>query len=558
KVGTAQAQVVVRDPLTIQTTLPRFMIPHDEAEIPVFVTNLMDGPRDVTVSISAEVLDAGGLSAAASGPPLRIKGRHERKIRIEKGASQTVVFPIRALHQAGAARVRVSAKSGSEELFDEAIIPFVPPGPRERRLQRVELAKGENNLKEHLQGWVPTSERSTLWVTTNPHSESFEHLRFLARYPYGCLEQTTSTTRPMLFASQFLGQVDPTLAPGDGEFGAMIRAGIDRILSMRHPGGGFTFWPGGGYVDPWSSAYATHVLFDADRLGYTLPNGVLDEALKYLEGTLSTGNTSHYGDAEPYAHYLLAMAGRGRKARIAQLVNQLPTSAKGRQAETAYMLKAALYLTGDRRYENDLKAVDTSPMDDDRETGYPFYSDLRYRGFVLNIFFDLFGNDPAGDRLAEQVAEGLKGQRSGYYTTQELAWATTGLGKWYKGIATSYQGPTLVANGRPMDPTVNAASSSDRSWEIPRASEYEVLRLDVVEPPERPLYAMLSSEGVRSHGHVPLGGSGLSLKREYLDGEGNALTNHVLGDLVHVRITMTNTHGEKIQNIALVDRFPAG
>ncbi|MFU8806219.1 MAG: alpha-2-macroglobulin family protein, partial [Bradymonadaceae bacterium] len=486
KVGSAEAEVLVRDPLTIQTTLPRFMVPHDEAEIPVFITNLSDGPREVTVSIRAEVVDAGGLSAAASsGPPLRIKGRHERITRIEKGASQTVVFPIRALHQAGAARLRVSARSGQEEVWDEALIPFVPPGPRERQVRRIELVKGGNDLTDHLQGWIPTSERSNLWVTTNPHTESFEHLRFLVRYPYGCLEQTTSTMRPLLFASQFLGQVDPSFAPGDGEFGRIIRAGIDRILSMRHTGGGFAFWPGGGYVDAWSTAYATHFLFDADRLGYTLPNGVLDEALKYLESNLSTGRASHYGDAEPYAHYVLALAGKGRKARLSQLVNQLPAAPQGRQAETAYMLKAALYLTGDRRYEDDLKAVDTSPMGTSRETGYPFYSDLRYRGFVLNIFFDLFGNDPAGNRLAEQVAEGLKGQRSTYYTTQELAWATTGLGKWYRGLATSFEGPTLVANGRPMEPTVSAAGS-DRSWAIARASEYETLVLEVAVTPERP------------------------------------------------------------------------
>ena len=98
------------------------------------------------------------------------------------------------------------------------------------------------------------------------------------------------------------------------------------------------------------------------------------------------------------------------------------------------MLKAALYLAGDRRYEKDLKAVDASPIAEDRVNCWSFYSDRRRRGMMLSTFFDLFGNDPAGELLAQRVAEGLAGQPSYYYNTQELVWGMTGLGKWVQGM----------------------------------------------------------------------------------------------------------------------------
>ena len=90
-------------------------------------------------------------------------------------------------------------------------MPFLPAGPRERRVQRLELEPGTLELSQYLQGWAPTSERSTFWVTTNPYAESLQHLSYLVRYPYGCVEQTTSSTRPLLYVSSLVDSIDLSL-----------------------------------------------------------------------------------------------------------------------------------------------------------------------------------------------------------------------------------------------------------------------------------------------------------------------------------------------------------
>ena len=119
-----------------------------------------------------------------------------------------------------------------------------------------------------------------------------------------------------------------------------------------------------------------------------------------------------------------------------------------------YMLKAALHLAGDHRYESDLKRPDLTPVSDHRRNGWSFYSDRRRRGFMLSTFVDLFGRERQGELLADLVAEALRGHKSGWYTTQELVWGITGLGKFVEAGAKSF---TAAAAGR-RRPTSRASA----------------------------------------------------------------------------------------------------
>ncbi|MEO1338540.1 MAG: alpha-2-macroglobulin family protein, partial [Myxococcota bacterium] len=52
----ASKSVRVRDPIVLQTTIPRFLIQGDEAQVPVFLTNTSGRPQAVEVRFSAEPL----------------------------------------------------------------------------------------------------------------------------------------------------------------------------------------------------------------------------------------------------------------------------------------------------------------------------------------------------------------------------------------------------------------------------------------------------------------------------------------------------------------------
>ncbi|MGE0867353.1 MAG: alpha-2-macroglobulin [Kofleriaceae bacterium] len=579
RVGHAEAQVTVRDPVVVQVTFPRFVTHKDELQIPVFLTNMSGGPLDIAVAIDSEQLAIAGIARPKiTAPPLEFGAKPTESVKLDDGRAETVVFSAKATMPIGGAKLRVVAKArgraGSFEVKDEVEVPFLPAGPKQRAVQVIKVEPGTLDLAARastLKGWIPTSETTTFWLTTNRFAQSFDHLKYLIHYPYGCIEQTTSTTRPLLYLANVVEQIDPELAQLKIE--DMVLAGIHRVLSMETPSGGFGYWPGATEPVDWGTAYATHMLLDAKKAGYPVPDDRLADVIEWIEHRVASFEqvfdpsgkrrfSLYHDQGEAYLHYVLALAGKPKKARILKLISQIPATAKAEQLEDLYMLKAALYLAGDRRYAADLKTVDASPIAPQRINSWSFYSDQRRRGFMLSTFHDLFGNDAAGEPLAERVAQALTTQPSSYYNTQELVWGLTGLGKWVAGSAAKGTAAgKLVADGATIEPRATKRKTNDKTWTLVRASEYERLTLDL--PAQAAgLWLVITSEGVREGNDYKVGGNGLDVSHRYraLDGDPVNVADGSLqlGDLVFVEVTIKNTTGTAIQNIALVDRLPAG
>jgi uncharacterized repeat protein (TIGR01451 family) len=487
------------------------------------------------------------------------------------------VFAARAAIPIGAAKVRVIATAKGAftgTVMDEVDVPFLPNGPKDRTVQKIKVQPGPLDLAQQaaLKGWVPTSETTTFWLTSNPYGESFEHLKYLVHYPYGCIEQTTSATRPLLYVGAITEQLDDRQAAMRLE--DMVLSGIARIFSMQTPAGGFGYWPGSTEPEDWATAYATHFLLDAKAAGYAIPEDRLREVLNWIDtraaayerglGRYDRHSHVYYdGQVQAYFHYVLAMAGKGKKARILKLIADMPLAKKGEQLEDIYLLKAALHRAGDRRYEADLKTVDASPIVPERSNWWSFYSDRRRRGMQLAIFYDLFKNDPAGEPLAQVVARSLVGQRSSYYTTQELVWGVTGLGKWVAGqAAKGVAGGTLTADGAQIGARATKVKTTDKTWMLRRASEYKQLSLDVPQSAAG-MWLVIRSEGVRGQALYKTGGNGMLVTRTFRNQEGEVVDTDAegaikLGDVLFVEVELRNASGNSIQNIALVDRLPAG
>lgn len=569
RMGRAEASVTVRDPLVVQSTLPRFLAQDDEIDIPVMVTNVSGTERTVDIELTAEALAVLGLETADDSPPVELLGPTTAQLELAHGEAGQAVFRARALAPTGAAHLEVRVTSGDLESVESTDVPLLPTGPKRRIVQRIELQEGENDIAQHLDGWLPLSERSTFWVTNNPYGDTFGHLEYLVRYPYGCIEQTVSSTRPLLYLGSLVDRVAPALV-ADTTLEEMVQSGIDRLFSMQTPSGGFAYWPGGIRPAFWGTANATHMLLDARDLGYPVSAQRLGDALDWMERQISNyyeaGQDEWYGrGAEAYMHIVLAREGRGRKARIENRLAVLSKSTKRWEQERAFMLKAALYLAGDHRWEQDLRQPDVTPISDRRRNGWSFWSDRRTRGFMLSTYVDLFGRDEGARPLADLVARALQGP-SPRYTTQELVWGITGLGKFIESGTASFDPPELRlaldgGSARRITPKTTGEETSDRVWEVARASEYAEVELRVPSKDEGKLFLILASEGVRENPDWKTGGEGLRLSRRWLDALGQPIdlsANIDLGQLIYVELSLSNTSPERVANLALVDRVPAG
>lgn len=573
KLVRASANVFVRDPLVLQATLPRFLTYGDRVEVPVFVTNLSGKPQSIAVTLAASPLAVSGILAPEGQDQkvIELEGPSSKNLSLADQASGTVIFPIKSLRAVGAAQLKVAVQAGELRSEDSLDVPFLPAAPKSRVLQRIALEPGTLDLLPYLKGWLPTTERSTFWVTNNPYGDTFDHLKYLLHYPYGCIEQTTSTTRPLLVASKLIGNVDPAILGGK-TIEQLAMHGINRVLSMQTADGGFSYWPGDSRPVPWGTAYGLHMLLDAQKLRYPVPEERIKEALDWVERELNQGieNSTrdwYYGrDGEAYLHYVLALAGRGKKAKMQKLLDDLSKKSDpyGEVQEQIYMLQAGLWAAGDHRYEKELKTPDLSALRTQRINSWSFYSDRRRRGFMLSTYVDLFGPLPTAEPLANLVAESVRGQHSGWYTTQELVWSLTGLGKYVGDIASDFDPAELYANGKKLPPqsveVTKEEAKSDRTWSLYRASEYPRLELKNGGGKDgKKLYLILSSEGIKPEARYETGGNALQLERGYYTPTGEPITGELpLGALVYAVVTVKNVTSDRIQNVAIVDRFPAG
>lgn len=563
RTGSAEATVVVRDPLVVQATTPRLLRQGDVAELPVFLTNTTEAAINARLSLDLAALPLGG-GVADEVVPVAVVGGRTTSVNLPSGVSRTLVFRVRATAPIGGARLTFTASGGGHESVRTADLPIEPAAPRVQRVTRIQADPGEHDLLSALSGWTPATETTRIWVTPNPYGEALAHLDDLVRYPHGCLEQTISTARPLLYVGA-LGLGAMRDGSSQADLDRKIAAGIDRVRSMQLASGAFAYWPGGDEPHLWGTAWALHFLLEATAAGHPVPKETTEAATAWLTTTLDqvaagTARVIPPREVEAYAHYVAARAQAPRRGRAQVLLRQLEAipDPGGPEREATLLVHAALLASGDRRHEAAVKAIDTSPVRTDRRPDRGFYSDLRRRALQLLIHEELFGaeGDSASEPLARLVADSVSALPS--WTTQELAWSLSALGKRAARRPAGTGTPRLIVAGKELPGEPVAPNLPDRRWTLARASERAGLTLKV--DGTGPLQALLHSSGVRADTGWTLGGEGLRLTRTFTDAEGQSIdpARVALGDVVYTFVELTNTRSAPARNLALTSRVPAG
>ncbi|MFO8056607.1 MAG: MG2 domain-containing protein [bacterium] len=554
RAGSASTRVLVKDPLVLQHSFPRFLIAKDEFVAPVFLTNTTEDKKSITVELS-------------HGKEIEIDGSAKKSIVLDPGQSGLVTYLGKVNAAYGTASFDIIASAGEIVSTDHVDLPIHLTGGETNEVTFQKVEPGTNDLTHLLDGWMPRYEQTTVTLTSNKYGKELSHLKYLVRYPYGCIEQTTSTMRPLLFISNLVPSIDPQLLK-DGSIEDMVMHGIYRILSMQNSDGGFSYWPGRRNSSLWSTTYATHLLMEAIDAGYPVDKKKLDKAVAFLEKKLtysasprgSRRNHHRYVNTEPYMHFILAKAGKGRIKRVRNLIDNPPEKEWDRlKTENMFLLKAALYMMGDHTYEHDLRHP-SAKMKEGRKNDWTFWSSLRTKGIMLNITEDIMPGNPGTAPLAKNVAENLQ-RRSFHYTTQDLGWCISGLGRRSAGGAKSWKNPRLYLDGKKIPPAEKAKDENKATgWSIKGASGADKLALSVDSISGGDLYALVRVEGIKPGASVQTGDHSIKAERTYRHESGKPLSMDEIevGELVFVELTLINRGRQTIENVALVDRFAAG
>lgn len=559
KVGRAQAAVVVQDPIVVEPTVPRALTEGDTVDIPVLLTNLSGVAQTIRLAMTPRVLgpEKGGLDAGVDPTELLNWPQEPRTVRLNDGARTTEWFKVETKALVGALKIRFLAQAGDITTSAAQTVLLRSQQGRQRATVLWRAEGRQVDVSKRLPKWRKGSSVTQVVVTRNPFARSTQHLEYLIRYPYGCAEQTTSKLRALMVIDRFLTPSDQTKSRLK-----MIEAGIARLMSMQTPSGGFAFWPGRTNVQSWATAYVLDTLIDARKTGFEVSDSAIERGLRWAAELVERRPDDY---AVPYLHFVLAKAGRARHGEIQAVGERLERRRlnAGYRRELAFFLLAAKHLGGDHRGAAELKGFTeawSEPARRDYE--WSMYSARRRQALELAILVELFGEEAWLRSPLEELAGALESS-SYHYTTQELAWTMTALGRYVGDTGEVLPPVRLRVGGAELAPVPGPRGEHLKTWTVVRAGEQVPISLEVdaaVEGGARP-FVLLLSEGVpTSDESRRSGGTGLSVTRRLVNASGELLGNNEakLGELLYSVVTVKNTGRRTLRDLALVDLVPAG
>ncbi|HET7910405.1 MAG TPA: alpha-2-macroglobulin, partial [Pseudolabrys sp.] len=296
KVGKASGDVVVRDPVVLTATLPRFLRTGDRGAVQLELDNVEGPAGDYNLAVVA-----GGAARLDGDQPQALKLAAKQRDRVSIPVTASGAGP-------GTMTVRVS---GPDNFALERNYPLdVRPATQilTRRTVRT-LAKGETLTlsQDMFADFVPGTGRVGLSVAVSTALDAATLINALDRYPFGCSEQIASRAMAMLYVNDLAAQAQ--LAP-DGDVDQRIKDAIPRLLARQGSNGSFGLWSVGG-DDPWLDAYITDFLTRARARGFDVPQTAYMLAIDRLRNYVAAApEPSKSGGRElAYALYVLARNG---------------------------------------------------------------------------------------------------------------------------------------------------------------------------------------------------------------------------------------------------------
>jgi alpha-2-macroglobulin len=296
KVGKASGDVVVRDPVVLTTTLPRFLRTGDKGALQVELDNVEGSAGDFNIAAVAE----GAVKLEDDKPqPIKLAAKQRGRMSLPAAAAGT-----------GPGIVTVKVTGPDNFALERKYALDVRPATQilTRRSVRT-LAKGETLTlsKDLFADFVSETGRAGLSVALTTSLDAATLLNALDRYPFGCSEQLASRAMAMLYVNELA--VQARLAP-DGEIDQRIKDTIARLLARQDSNGSFGLWSIGG-DDPWLDAYVTDFLTRAREQGFEVPATAYTLAVDRLRNYVATApDAAKNGGRElAYALYVLARNG---------------------------------------------------------------------------------------------------------------------------------------------------------------------------------------------------------------------------------------------------------
>ena len=533
KLGHADRPLTVRDPVVADIVLPRFLAPGDHAEAALNMNNVEGGSGNYTATVQTS-----GPLGFEAGAPQDVITRP-----LAKGQRILVPIPLEAkgLGIAGV-KLTVTGPGGFK----------VSRGwPIEVRAAQLDLSSEEIALLGAGQTWradgkliagvIPSTSTTTINVSSSHgYSDVPGLLKWLDKYPYGCIEQTTSRAMPLLYFNDLAPLAG---LPKDQALHDRVQGAVDNVLDMQNFAGNFGMWGPGSDADNWISVFALDFLYQAKQKGYVVPNESIRRGAAWLKQQATMD--SNDDQIRAYAFYVLSREGQVNLSDLRYFSDT--RGSEWNNAIAAALTGAAAADAGDRSRANyafgrarDIIAAAKGPT----------YTTADYGSLVRDLAgttaLAIEGGDPEiVPSLMRKVDE--VDMRLNITTTQEKAWM----------LRAAWQ---LTREKAPLNIAVNGQPQTLKSGAVRLAPNPQQLfaGLNILNRGDAGVWRDVSVEGT-PNAPLPPEVSGLTARKSVLTMEGQPADLAALKQNDRVMIVIEGQMvNDYYRQMGAIDLLPAG
>lgn len=519
QVGNGEAEILVRDPVIIEGTLPRFLALNDEAQFNVSFTNVSQKPDDFSISVVAE-------------GSLELKGENNFKLQLDNHAVQAKTIAIKA-NKIGDGLLKVHLQGKDINLSQTFELSVRPAAPYVNRLENTLLKSNETATlnKELLDAFIKdTVLVSATWSSRVPWDVNALSKK-LARYGYNCIEQIISKG----FGTEKTEAINQAVA----------------ILTEKQAGNGsFYLWsessePG----DMWLTAYALDFLQSVREKNHAIPKFTFSRGLEWLSQRVKNVQNNQAALAgASYGLYVLTKENKIDTGSLRYFFDMYYETLLDPLSRT--FISAALAEKGDLVRANKGFA---NAYQGTSEVG-PYGSTLRNDAAILFLMSETLNRVPALKELAslsETLVNSLGNQLKvelDRLSTQEEAWAIRAANMRNNSqdtIQVMVNNQTYTSMGSILNVPISVGALLEKSVNIQNQGQGSLWQnIAISGIPANPLEAE---------------SKGLEITRTYYDRQGNPVSLEKVQQGTELMVVLEgNSTQPRAQQLLVVDLLPAG
>lgn len=550
--GKNEKTTPVRKPLMVLGTLPRVLSPTEQVKLPVTVFAMEEQIKNVKVKVETNAF-------------LTVQGSKEKSIQFDKIGDAIVNFDLVVAEKLGTGKVKIIVESGKKTASYEIELDIRNPNPYTNKVEQLVLDGGKTwNLNIEPVGMEGTN-KAYLEISNIPPIDLAKRLDYLIRYPYGCIEQTTSSVFPQLYVANLM-QLEPAK---EKEMEENIRAAIKRLQDFQTGLGGFAYWQGGTDNSDWGTNYAGHFLLEAKAKGYSVPQSLLTNWKRYqktlaknwqprhIEPNSATTSNSRYpyeqeALMQAYRLYTLALAGNADLGSMNKMRNaqNIPAKAKWR-------LAASYALLGKNEVAKKLIKDLSTTVKPYRELSYTYGSSLRDEAMILETL-TLLRNRKAGANVLLKMSKELSSPK--WLATQTVAYSLMAIAKFAGNEKLEVAVPFAykIGDRAEKNAALEKAPIVQCKIDIDAANQRKIM---VKNKAKTPLFVSVIMSGQPPLNDTKADASNIALKAVYKTMNGDEIDPTSLAQgtnfVAYVSITHEGINGD-YEEMALHQIFPAG